>query len=249
MGRNMSVGVGTRHKTKGFGDVEVLTYKNCDTIEVRFDTDGRTKWVTGGNLRKGEVKNNYQPSVFGVGYIGEGSFRCNLIGGYNGVYSVWAGILRRCYRPYTGKELSIYSGCSVSEEWHNFQNFAEWYVKRHSGVKVAVDKDLLEIGNKVYSPDKCILVPQWLNNFTLTSNKSRGGCAVGVNLIKSSGRYRAYCLRDGVIRHLGTFLTEPEAYNAWKSFKLEIAASRKQDMDSIDERIYPNVVTLINSTK
>lgn len=249
MGISKDIKVGGKYKTKSFGLVEVITYKDCDNIEVRFESNGHTKWVSGGNLRKGEVKNEYHPSIYGVGYFGVGDFNCDGIGGYNGAYSVWKGILCRCYAPQTEKMREIYHGCSVAEEWHNFQNFAKWYVGRGTGKRLAVDKDLLYLGNREYSPDKCVLIPQWLNNFTLTSAKNRGSSLVGSSFIKRLGKYRAYCLLDRKQVYLGLFDTELEAHNAWKSFKLSIAKSRKGEMDFIDKRIYPNIVKIINNAK
>lgn len=249
MGFSRDIKIGEKYKTKSFGTVEVITYKDCDNVEIRFDSNGYTKWVSGGNLRKGEVKNDYQPTSNGVGYFGVGDYKCDLVGGHSKVYAIWNGILRRCYNPQTEKMAGIYKGCYVAEEWHNFQNFAEWYTEKDTGGRLAVDKDLLYLGNREYSPDKCLLIPQWLNNFTLTSTKSRGTCLVGSSLIKSSGRYRSYCLLDSRQVHLGVYSTELEAHNAWKSFKLNVAYSRKIEMDSIDKRVYPNVVTIINNSR
>ena len=54
---------------------------------------------------------------------------------------------------------------------------------------------------------------------------------------------------NGRLVTIGRFKT-PEAANlAWRARKLEYAAQMKNDMDAIDERIYPRVVEIINRAK
>lgn len=46
--------------------------------------------------------------------------------------------------------------------------------------------------------------------------------------------------------HLGYFYSRSDAHAAWKKRKLEIALDMKQEMDSIDKRIYERVVEIIS---
>jgi hypothetical protein len=52
---------------------------------------------------------------------------------------------------------------------------------------------------------------------------------------------------NGKQESLGLYATPTEAHYAWKKYKLALAKERKNAMDEIDIRIYPNVVTIINS--
>ena len=75
-------------------------------------------------------------------------------------YSVWIGMLGRCYRK--GKyEREAYSGCTVCDEWLTFSEFNKFYEKYHvEGYEL--DKDLLVPGNKVYMPSRCVFIPRSL---------------------------------------------------------------------------------------
>ena len=65
------------------------------------------------------------------------------------MYKKWREMLARCYcEKYQTKKPS-YLGCTVSEEWHNFQVFAEWFYSNFNGSNnCELDKDLLVLGNK-----------------------------------------------------------------------------------------------------
>jgi hypothetical protein len=55
----------------------------------------------------------------------------------------------------------------VCNEWHNFQNFAEWFCKNYCDAsmdKWQLDKDIIVPGNRVYSPETCCFVPNAVNN-------------------------------------------------------------------------------------
>ena len=139
-----------------------------------------------------------------------------------------------------------YEGCTIHDDWHNFQNFAEWYEGNYvEGYEV--DKDLLFIGNKIYSEKTCVLVPQWLNVFANSDKSIRGDCPVGVSERKGKGDFESYCNFEGKRIHLGVFSSKESAHKAWMGKKLSIALSKKIEMDLIDKRIYPNVVSIIKN--
>jgi len=89
-------------------------------------------------------------------------------------------MLERCYDPKYQLKKPTYVGCTVCEEWLNYQVFAEWYENNYKeipNIKFQLDKDLMIKGNKVYSPKNCKLIPHYVNAF-LTNNKSTNtsGC-------------------------------------------------------------------------
>ncbi len=112
-------------------------------------------------------KDLYLPSVRGVGFIGEGVYRASISGVETEAYKSWARMLTRCYSAYTHP---AYAGCTVCEEWHNFQNFAKWhednYIKGYH-----LDKDTKVVGNKMYSPDTCQFICGKRNVSAATSKK------------------------------------------------------------------------------
>ncbi len=66
-------------------------------------------------------------------------------------------MLRRCYDDELHSKYPTYKGCSVCDEWHDFQVFAQWY-KSNYIEGYHLDKDIKINGNKVYSPSACLFV-------------------------------------------------------------------------------------------
>jgi hypothetical protein len=157
------------------------------------------------------------PTVCGVGYIGGGKHTPS-----SPQYKAWTRMLFRCYGT---KQQLAYRGCSVAEEWYNFQNFANWYDQNYytvEGEVMALDKDILVRGNKVYGPETCIFVPTKLNIlFIQKDNKT--GLPQGVNFHKPTGKYLVKC-RDskGYRKNLGRFNTPKEAFAVYKTFKEKV---------------------------
>jgi len=89
----------------------------------------------------------------------------------------------------------------------------------------ALDKDLLVKGNKLYSPETCVFIPESLNCFILESEANRGEYPIGVYWDKEANKYKAQCNNPFTRKKesLGRFLDPNEAYLAWKAKKHEHA--------------------------
>ena len=76
---------------------------------------------------------------------------------------VWRSMLQRCYMQ--NESQKTYIGCSVVNEWHNFQNFAKWFELNwpKDGGLYELDKDIKVKGNKTYGPDFCLFVTKQEN--------------------------------------------------------------------------------------
>ena len=163
-------------------------------------------------------------------------------------YRAWRDMIKRCYSAKLHAMFPTYVDVNVCKEWKSFMAFRAWWIDHHvDGYQL--DKDLIGDG-KLYSPETCIYVPQWLNNFTIDSRASRGDFPIGVSYDKRSGKYVARCSNPfGKIERLGFFDCQDQAHMAWLSRKLEIAAELKPMMDEIDERIYQKVAEIIKNAK
>lgn len=163
-------------------------------------------------------------------------------------YRAWCGMLKRAYNLKFHEKQPTYVGVTVCEEWHSFSVFRTWWLDNHRD-GFQCDKDLLAVGNREYSPWSCLYIPQWLNKLTIDSGASRGELPIGVSLYKPNGKYQSHCCNPitGKKHSLGYFNTPESAHEAWLKYKLELAAQLKPDIDSIDKRIYPNVVTIIKA--
>ena len=102
------------------------------------------------------------------------------------------------------------------------------------GETMCLDKDILCKGNKVYSRDTCIFVPERINNLFVKSDKARGKCPIGVTLTPS-GTYQVYCSNKyGKSVYLGTYNSEEEAFQVYKQYKEKVI---KEIIDSYEGKI------------
>jgi hypothetical protein len=125
-----------------------------------------------------------------------------------------------------------------------YKNFKEWYKENWyeiEGERMALDKDILYKGNKIYSPENCIFVPQRINSLFVKNDRRRGELPIGVNYNKKRNKYRAQCnyLSYGNVT-LGSYDDPKEAfYKGYKPFKekyiKEIADEYK---DKIPQQLY-----------
>lgn len=150
---------GARHMNNQRGELEVIEYQDSRNVRVKFVGSGYETTARADNIRKGKVKDKYLPSVCGVGHVGEGDFIVMNGNKLTKEYQTWVSMLKRCYDQKLQARNPTYVGCSVCDEWHNFQAFAEWMATQdHEGKHL--DKDIKVKGNKVYSPDVCLFVTQ-----------------------------------------------------------------------------------------
>ena len=143
-------------------------------------------------------------------------------------YSRWKDMLKRCY---SGKYPS-YEDVVVCQEWLTFSNFKVWMEKQDWEGK-QLDKDLLFIGNKLYSPSTCLFVSRDVNLFITESDKARGEFPIGVTFDKATGKFLSQC-RNLICTgsgHIGRYLTPEEAGRAWLVRKLELAKLLAAEQD------------------
>lgn len=160
-------------------------------------------------------------------------------------YIAWSGMIHRCYNEKSQKHAKTYATVSVCDEWKCFMSFAAWWKDNYID-GFAIDKDIIGDGSE-YSPEKCVFVPAWLNNFVTMANKSRGLLPIGCSYHRASGRYQSYCSHPKKKKniYIGIFDSPVDASMAWMSKKIEIATELKFEMDEIDIRIYPRVIEII----
>lgn len=163
-------------------------------------------------------------------------------------YRAWTDMLKRAYSERYHKKQPTYSGVTVCKEWHSFSAFRAWWLDSYrEGWQM--DKDLIVAGNREYGPDVCIYIPSMLNSFTIDCVAVRGEFPIGVSFCNQTGRYQSQCGNQitGKLHKIGRFTTPEAAHSAWLKYKLELAAQLKPEMDAIDKRIHPNVVTIIKA--
>ena len=228
MGRSKVDRTGEKN-INNFGSEMVITgYRMNRDMDVYFpEYDWIVRNVQYGNFKKGNVKCPYEPSICGIGYIGEGEYKRWENGKDTRVYKTWNNMLRRCYDKKYHEKYPTYIGCEVSEDFHNFQNFAKWYYNNYyevEGERMHLDKDILCKGNKIYSPETCIFVPERINSLFTKCDRSRGESVIGTTLTKN-GKYRVSCNLINTVtgepkrKHLGYYETQEKGFEVYKQFK------------------------------
>lgn len=190
----------------------------------RYNTRIHTQYC---NFKSGSVKNPYYPSVYGVGMIGTKyprSINCKNIREYD----IWNNILERSYSPKYKKRQPSYKEVTCCEEWLNYENFYEWlhsqpnFDKWCENKRWAIDKDILNKGNKIYSPENCCLIPQSVNCLFLKREAQRGDLPIGVR--KVGNMFEATCSNPFTKKNekLGKYNSIEEAFNVYKRYKEDL---------------------------
>lgn len=243
------ISIGYKFETKHWGEISVTDINGYDKITVMF-ADGNTKTVAAKEVRSGSVKNEAQPDIYGVGFIGYGNHTSRFKDGKNTPeYDAWRGILRRCYDTVFHKKRPTYIGCEVCTEWHNFQNFAEWYVvQRGYEERWHLDKDLTVFDNKVYSPETCALIPCEVNSiFTGASKLKRGTYPKGVHWCNTKKVFVSQIHVGGVAQKFLGYHTTHEA--AFKAYKVAKESHVKEVANKFIHEITPTIYNnLMNYT-
>jgi len=235
-GRFGGVKVGDVLPTKRGGDVTVLSIDGYKKVLVRFnDSMAYEATTTIQSLMDGNIKNPYGITSFGVGYFGLGEFSSK---DHPLAYEVWRGMLRRCYDEKLQEKIPTYIGCTVADEWHDFQNFAKWYTSHdYYGLDYHLDKDLMFRGNKIYSKETCSLVPAKINTILTNLSASNSKSLTGVTYKEKKGLFQARIKSSGIVRNLGFFETEIEAHNAYIRNKEKIvkmaAIEHRYEMEEV----------------
>lgn len=201
----------------------IINYNSNINIDVYFPDYNWIKYQTDYNsFKKGNIRCPYEPRVYEKGYMGEGQYKSSKDGEKTEQYLTWKNMLSRCYDEKRYIYNPSYEGCVVSEEWLNYQNFAYWYDENYYSVyneTISLDKDILYKGNRIYSPETCIFVPQRINNLLIKSDCLRGELPVGVCNYKNN-QFISYC-SDGYGKTIGIgiYNTIEDAFQAYKDYK------------------------------
>lgn len=201
----------------------IIEYINSSNITIEFNDKYKARVkTTFTNFKRGEVINPYNPSYYGKGYIGEGYKPSKN----DKIMQCWSNMLKRVYNENYLKLHPTYRQCSVCDEWLNFQNFYNWYIENYYTVDdhiMCLDKDILIKGNKIYSPNTVMFVPQFINKIFTKRDNDRGEYPIGV--YKHSNRFVAGCsVYDHIdnkhyVYRIGSYDNPNDAFLAYKEYK------------------------------
>lgn len=238
--RQEKYGIGTRHKTNEGYEIEIIEKLNNDKRKVRFE-NGYEAIIDHSNISRGNIKNPYHPSVFGVGYFGVGDYKCSANDKRTKEYIVWTSMFKRCYDGKSQEKNPTYKNVTVCKEWYNFQNFARWYeisCPRINNINFQLDKDLLQndVENKTYSPDTCVFIPNGVNLFLANKRLSNTSGYTGVSWDKTKKKWIAQIslFEEGKYKNLGLFPTPKLASKAYQKARVEQSEKVKEYLRSLN---------------
>lgn len=240
--------------TNKYGEIfKIIKYINSDNVIIQFKNNGYIKHTTYYYFKNGKVCSPYARRTWGIGYLGEGEYTFsdkNIVDskGHSPktkCYKYWEGMLSRCYNPNNKKHLS-YINCTVCDEWHNYQNFAKWFYENYyeiSNEEMCLDKDILNKGNNIYSPNNCCIVPATINKIFIKREKAKKfEMPIGITKTENKNKpttYRAKIKKYSQYKQIGNYYTMKDAFNAYKIEKekyiKEVADLYK---DKIPKKVY-----------
>ena len=233
--------IGKVCKSLKSGDFKILKYNDTANVVIQFLKTGYETTVRLTNIRNGNVKDTYLPSVYGIGVFGT-KYPSRVNGVKTKEYKLWHSMLVRCYSDTIKKKHPTYIGCEVSDNFKSYEYFYEWC---HSQIGFGnegwhLDKDLLIKGNMVYSEDSCVFLPQEVNTLLTKRTNSRGEYSIGVSWSKTSKAFVANVAKNkGKTEWLGYFNTELRAFNAYKTAKESFIKEQAEKWKGqIDPRAY-----------
>jgi len=198
-------------------------------VKVRFINTGYETIVPFTNAYNGSIKDPYNPTVFGVGYIG------NITPDKytKDEYDMWYHMLSRCYNP-KNERYHKYGGAGVTvvERWFSLENFINdlpklpGYNEMKFGykdrAKYSLDKDILQEGKhdneKYYGPDVCIIIKISDNSRFVKANREykKNTSSKYFGLYKlENGNFQCRIQIDGADTFLGTYSNEIAAANMY----------------------------------
>ena len=237
--------VGKVCKSLNSGNFKILKYNDSGNVEIQFINTSYETSARLGDIRNGKVKDPYLPSVFGAGILGT-KYPPSVNGVKTKEYELWQNMLQRCYSDTYKKKNPTYEGCEVSENFKSYEYFYEWCHKQvgfdndGNGNSFQLDKDLLVKGNKVYNEFTCVFLPKEINLLLVKRESLRGNHLIGVCWHNASKSFVSRVNKNkGKQEYLGSFNTEVEAFNAYKTAKESfIKEQANKWKDKIDPRAY-----------
>ncbi|QOW46470.1 AP2 domain-containing protein [Acinetobacter piscicola] len=226
-------------KTNNYGSLIVTKYINGSKVHIKFIDTGYETVADMGQIKKGNVKDRLVATVWGVGVLGDEPACVN--GKTPKEYMLWGSMLQRCYDDKYHSKHPTYKDCYVSEKFKYYPYFKDWCSEQIGFNQTGwdLDKDILVRGNKSYSEDTCVFVPQEINKLLNRQDKNQDKYPLGVYYDSRENNFQSKIHNGKKPVRLGRFSTAEEAFQAYKQAKeAQIKAVANKWKDQIDTRAY-----------
>lgn len=231
--------------------MKIIKYDNYNNILVEFQDEYKTQINTSYyNFIHGGIRNPYFPTICNVGITGNKHVACFTNKVKSEEYKLWTSMITRCYsgvNQYTESFYHRYQDVEVCKEWLLFDNFYDWVHSQNNFEQLVnikdlqLDKDIIQKGNKIYSPETCCLVPRRVNVLFIKSDKARGNYPIGVTYKTRDKVFEVQCNVDGKETYLGRVRDPIEGFYIYKNFKEKLIkqiAQKEYDKGNIIKKCY-----------
>lgn len=207
--------VGQKLTSKKGEDFLVTEIKGSREVSIKFTRTGtEVHKMQKGNVLRGVVRDFMEPSIEGIGYIGQDDIKGDA------AYHCWKHMLVRCYNSKYHSTRETYRDCEVETSWLNLTTFRKWFELNHiEGYHL--DKDLLVQGNRLYAEHTCTFIPQEVNSAIVEKSKIIDGCEGGVSKRRVKGKtdYNGLYNVSFGGKYLGRTRDLDEANGLYKEYK------------------------------
>ncbi|WP_155292773.1 hypothetical protein [Pseudomonas fluorescens] len=139
-------------------------------------------------------------------------------GSEDAAHTSWLAMMKRVYPKDPTNPYPTYDGCSVDLCWHLYSDFKRWFDVNHiAGYQL--DKDILQPGNRLYSPDTCVFVPAYINQTVRWRRKMPKSGFPGVKAF--AGLWYASIMHKGVLTDYESRKDALEAHCDWQRMKAD----------------------------
>ena len=241
--------IGESRKNNDGELMTIIEYKNCDDILVEFNDRFNTQInSTYDCFSTGTIRNPNRVGKYGQ-VIGK---ECSTSGKE---FRTWEQIVERVFNPRKWEDRENYKNVGIYKDWLYYPNFYKWikeqenYNRWNEGERWAIDKDILsDPNNKIYSPDTCCLVPNYVN--AIFANRKINDMPLGVwkptNFkketyaieIKENGRKKNYYFSDK--EEAG------EAYKEYRKKHIKEVADYALSIGDITKKCYNGMLNYVD---
>lgn len=224
--------IGTIHKSKQYGDFEIIKKYDYSHYRIKFLKTGTEKDISLSCIRYGEVRDPYYPIYFNKACIGNVK-----IDEHRKELNLWKFMIFRCYnKEYDGYKLYGAKGVTVCDRWLCFENFLEdiknikgYNEEKFNNGELELDKDLSYSGsgNKIYSLYTCEFVSYKVNFQEMLARRKLKTSSryVGVTKLKD-GKWQSTLYHNGEYIYIGRFETEKEAHIEYEKLKRKLEENK-----------------------
>lgn len=165
-----------------------------------------------------------QRKSYGVGYNSavRTGYKTKENGKITKAYDGWKRMIQRCFDAKYKEDHPTYLEVTCIEDWEDYQNFAKWWYSQPNHDKgFELDKDLLVIGNKLYSPETCCLLPAEINK-TLNTRGS-------VSTWREKDSKFTYAVFGKIVGYEDHYLTKADVVVGIRNDKVKQLADKWKD--------------------